>query len=231
VIRLQNIVGAFRDASDADVITSAAAAWMDLTADHETTCKLAETLDEDLPLVRRARGEVYAGSSGLPPEAKAAVEGLKDLLGAGDLLSHRGEIKELTTRIEDARRIASDDAAARLTKELEANVAEIRNRFADMDHGKLDEALRQLDNLKPPEDPSTAPLGDLLARIELVPLRANAATRVLEELQAAGNLARVYVAELVSDPITTEDELDVALGRIRQAAAAELADGNQVRLQ
>jgi hypothetical protein len=231
VMRLQNIVGSFRDASDADVITSAASAWVDLTADHETTCKLAETLDEDLPLVRRARAEVQAGTSGLPPEVKAGVEGLKDLLSAGDLLSHRGEIKDLTTRIQDARRIASDDAAARLTEELETNAAEIRNRFADMDHGKLDEALRQLDDLKPPEDPSTVPLGDLLARIELVAPRAAAATRVLEELQAAGNLARVYVAELVSDPITTEDELDVALGRIRQAVTAELADGNQVRLQ
>ena len=54
---------------------------------------------------------------------------------------------------------------------------------------------------------------------------------MLEELQAAGNLARVHVTELVTEPITTEEELDVALGRIRQAAVAELADGKQVRLQ
>ena len=57
------------------------------------------------------------------------------------------------------------------------------------------------------------------------------ATRVLEELQAAGNLARVHVSQIVTEPITSEDELDVALGRIRQVALVELADGKQVRLQ
>ena len=75
------------------------------------------------------------------------------------------------------------------------------------------------------------PLGDLLARVELVEPRAASTARVLEELQAAGNLARVHVMDLVSEPITTEEELDVALDRIRQAAVAELADGKQVRLQ
>ena len=54
---------------------------------------------------------------------------------------------------------------------------------------------------------------------------------MLEELQAAGNLARVHVSQLVTEPITSEDELDVALGRIRQVALVELADGKQVRLQ
>ena len=38
--------------------------------------------------------------------------------------------------------------------------------------------------------------------------------------------------DLVSEPITTEEELDIALDRIRQAAVAELADcPKQVRLQ
>ncbi len=36
VMRLQNIVGSFRQASDADIVTSTAAAWVDLTADHQT---------------------------------------------------------------------------------------------------------------------------------------------------------------------------------------------------
>ncbi len=231
VTRLQNIVASFRQASDVDIVTTAAAAWVDLTADHRTVCKLIETLDEDLPLVRKARSEVHAGQEGLPSEASSAVAELADLLAAGDLLSHRGAIKDLTMKVQDARRYAATEAAARVTAKLEEARTAIRARFAEMDSGKVDEALRQLDQLAPPAEPTTVPLGDLLARIELVEPRANNTARVLEELQAAGNLARVRVMELVSEPITTEEELDIALGRIRQAAVAELADGKQVRLQ
>jgi hypothetical protein len=72
---------------------------------------------------------------------------------------------------------------------------------------------------------------DLRARIEMADARCTHAARVLEELQAAGNLARVQVSQVVTEPITSEDELDVALGRVRQVALVELADGKQVRLQ
>jgi hypothetical protein len=231
VTRLRNIVASFPQASDADVITTAAGAWADLVADHETVCKLVETLDDDLPLVRAARAEIQAGGEGLEADATAAVGELSDLLATGNLLSHRGEIKQLTIKVQDARRHAATEAAAHITSKLDRARSAIRAGFAEMDTGRLDEALRQLDQLEPPAEPTTVPLGDLLARIELVEPRAANTVRVLEELQAAGNLARVRVTELVSEPITTEEELDIALGRIRQAAAAELADGKQVRLQ
>jgi hypothetical protein len=159
------------------------------------------------------------------------VAELADLLAAGDLLSHRGAIKDLTMKVQDARRHAVTEAAARVTAKLEEARTAIRARFAEMESAKVDEALRQLDQLAPPAEPTTVPLGDLLARIELVEPRANNTARILEELQAAGNLARVRVMDLVSEPITTEEELDIALDRIRQAAVAELADGKQVRLQ
>ena len=96
VTRLQNIVPSFRQASDADVVTSAAAAWADLVGDHETIRKMAHTLDDDLPLVRRARGEISAGADGLSGDVANAHNKLADLLAAGDFFTHRGQIKELT---------------------------------------------------------------------------------------------------------------------------------------
>lgn len=231
VTRLQNIVASFRDASDADVVSDASGAWADLSADHDTVRKLAEALDDDLPIVRAARAEVRAGAQGLPEEAAVALGELGDLLAAGDLLAHRGKIKELTKTVENTRRDAAAKVADALSAKLEEVRASIRAQFAEMDANKLDEALRPIEELSPPSDPTAVPLGDLLGRIELIESRSANTVRLLEELQAAGNLARLSVAELVTDPITSEEELDVALDRIRQAAVAEMADGKQVRLQ
>ena len=231
VTRLQNVVASFRLASDADVVTSAAAAWADLAADHETVRRMADTLEEDLPLVRQARAEISGGDDGLPREAADARSELNDLLAAGDLLSHRGQIKVLTAKVADARLKAVSETKAALTEKLEGLRKGLRDRFADMDAGKIDEALRPVDDLMPADSSADVSLPELRSRLEVADTRCSHAAQVLEELQAAGNLARVRVSEVVTEPITSEEELDVALDRIRLAAATELADGKQVRLQ
>ena len=106
----------------------------------------------------------------------------------------------------------------------------MRERFTGMDAAKIDEALRPVDELLPSGSADIS-FTDLRARIEMADARCAHAARVLEELQAAGNLARVHVSQVVTEPITSEGELDVALGRVRQVALVELADGKQVRLQ
>jgi len=231
VARLQNVVVSFRVASDADVVTSAHAAWADLAADHDTVRKMADTLENDLPLVRKARAEVSAGTNGMPSDAADALAELADQLAAGDLLTHRGQIEDLTNKVADARHKATAEAKAVLTQKVEALRAELLERFADMDDSKVDEALRPLDGLLPSDPTVEIGLADLRARLEVAEGRYSHAVHVLEELQAAGNLARVLVSQLVSESITSEEELDVAIDRIRQAALAELANGKQVRLQ
>jgi hypothetical protein len=231
VTRLQNVVGSFPQSSDADVITIAAGQWADLTADHDVVTKLGETLDDDLPLVRKAQAELQAGGDGLAPAMKQALTELADLLQTSDLLSHRGAVKGLTSRVHDARREAAADAAARLTARLDEVRTAIQSRFADTDSARAREALRQLDELAPPDNPSDLALGELLGRIELVEPRAATATRVLEEITAAGALTWVDVIKLVTEPITTEEELDIALEHIRKAVVDALREGKQVRLQ
>ena len=118
-----------------------------------------------------------------------------------------------------------------LTEKLAISIDTIKSRFAGLDASKVDEALRPVEALRPPPEPADVPLSDLLGRAELVDSRAAIAVRLLEEIQAAGNLARLSIAELVSDPITNEEELKVALVRIRQAVIDELGDGKQVWLK
>ena len=192
---------------------------------------MAQTLDDDLPLVRKARAEVSAGNEGLPTDAADAHAELADLLAAGDLLTHRGRIRELTDKVADARRRATAEMKAALTKKVEGLRAALREQFTDMDVAKVDEALRSLDDLLPSDLTADGSVADLRARLEIAETRYSQAAHVLEDLQAAGNLARVHVSQLVTEPITSEDELNIALERIRHAALAELADKKQVRLQ
>lgn len=195
-----------------------------------TVSELVASLDEDLPLLRDARSEVLAGGEGLACEAQTSVRELSTLLADGNALSHREAIKDLTIKVQDARRRAVTEAIERLTAELDQTRLTIRTRFAKLNTSVIDEALRQLDQLAPSADQPRS-LEDLLPRIELVGPPAATAVGVLEEVQAAGNLARVRVPELVSEPITTEEGLEAALDRIRRAVVADMADGKQVRLQ
>ncbi|MFN0154669.1 MAG: BREX system P-loop protein BrxC [Gaiella sp.] len=231
VTRLQNVVASFRMADDAEVVDSAAGAWADLVADHDVVRSMAETLDEDLPLVRKARAEISAGTDGLPTDAATAHRELADLLSAGDVLTHRGQIKELTNTAIDARRRASTEANTALTEKVESLRASLIERFGEMDGGKINEALRPLDDLLPDPDVDIN-LTDLQARLEVADARSSHAADLLEELRSVvGNLVRVDVSLVVKEPITNEEELDNALERIRRAAVAELAEGKQVRLQ
>ena len=127
-------------------------------------------------------------------------------------------------------RKATSQAEQALITKLESLRAGVRERFTGMDAAKIDEALRPVDELLPSGSADIS-FTDLRARIEMADARCAHAARVLEELQAAGNLARVQVSQVVTEPITSEGELDVALGRVRQVALVELADGKQVRLQ
>jgi hypothetical protein len=231
VTRLRNVVSSFRQATDADVVTTAAAAWVDLIDDHDTIQKMARTLKEDLPLVSKARAEIDAGADGLPRDIAVAQAELADLLAAGDLLTHRGQIKDLTTKVAHARQTAINKARHALTEKVENLRAAVRERFTGMDSAKLDEALRPLDDLLPSGPPANISLPELQARLEVADARSTHAAQVLEELQAAGNLTRIQVSQIAPEAITTEPELDVALERIHQAALAELVEGKQVRLQ
>src|SRR3712207_7674791 len=59
---------------------------------------------------------------------------LADLLTAGDLLTHRGEIKELTNKVADTRQRATAEMNAALTEKLEGLRAALQERFRSEEH-------------------------------------------------------------------------------------------------
>jgi len=230
VTRTASIVERLLDGSEKDAVRTAAQAWADLASGRKTTQALDRIVDEDMDALRAAVAEVQAGAAGLSEDTQTDLATLRDLLAAGDLAGHLAEIKACTARLARSRRAAGQALLEQLEARLAGERERIRTTFAALDDVKVAEALRPLNALLADGDGKPIPVDVLAARLDAVAGRAEQARRVLEEVLDAGQLARVEVGRLAPDPIATEEELDVVLGRIRDAVHAELGEGKKVRL-
>ena len=154
-----------------------------------------------------------------------------ELLGGGDLVAHAARIADLARRLSDARQAAAREAAQSLVEAIERHRDRLQRYFGDVEASVLAEALRPLIDLNPPDDLSGLEAAALASQIDSAQARAAEARRRLDELRSEGRLAWVRAGEFVTEPIATEEEIDPALDRLREAIASELADGRQVRLQ
>ena len=232
VTRTAEILERLRSGTDSEVVSTSAQTWTDLVSGCESVSELARVLEDDLEAVQSAKREVDLGSGGLQAELVSELAELRDLLASGDLANHIARIRAISTRLADDRRKVREQTLSELQTRVQEETERIRERFATVDATTLDEALSGLASLVPSDgDADTVPVTVLIANRDSVEVRAARASAVLDEIQAAGNLARVVVSALVAEPITSEEELEVALGRIRDAVSAELAAGKQVRIQ
>jgi hypothetical protein len=191
---------------------------------------LDTVLQHDLDTLRDAQLQAKAGDGGLTAELASERKELVDLLDGDDLPGHIAQIRAITERIRSRRTAASDAAAGALRQKLEELSERIRDRYTDVGDAVVDEALRPLTDLTPGPEVLPTDYGQLTANLEAAEGRAIKATRQLDEILTHGKIANVVVNDLVSKPISSEDELDSALERIRDAVATELANGKQVRL-
>jgi hypothetical protein len=232
VTRTAEILERLRSGTDSEIVSTSAQTWTDLASGCELVSELARVLEDDLEAVQAAKREVDLGTGGLEADLVTELGELRDLLGSGDLTNHIARIRAISARLADARRKVREQTLSELQTRVHEETARIRERFAGIDSTTFDEALSELATLVPSHgDADSVPVGVLIANRDSVEVRAARASAVLDEIQAAGNLARVVVSGLVAEPITSEEELEVALARIRDAVSAELAAGKQVRIQ
>jgi hypothetical protein len=232
VTRTADILERLRGGTDSEVVSTAAQTWTDLVSGSEAVSRLARVLDDDLETVRRAKREIDLGSAGLGGELLDELDELGDLLASGDLPGHIARIRAISARLDDARRKAREAALSELRRRVQDETKGLRERFANVDQATLSEALTGVAGLVPSDGEADAvPIGVLTANLSAVEARVAQASAVLEEIQAAGNLARIDIGSLVGEPITSEEDLEIALGRIRDAVSAELAAGKQVRIR
>lgn len=231
VARTRVILDRLSDDDDVNVVTTAAETWADLVAGNAEVSRLDGLLQSDMDTLRAAQRESHLSSADLTEDLEEQHQELCDLLRSGDFADHMARLAAIVTGLNDARAEAVQRSAIRLKQSVEESSAALRDAFADLDEAVLVEALRPIESLDPPEELGDLDAGTLDAQVDSVRSRVEVAARQLEELRAAGQLSWVRVTDLVSEPIGSEEELDAAVNRIRDAVATELSEGKRVRLQ
>jgi len=229
ISRCSGLLDRIENGSDAEVVTTTAQSWIDLTAGRSLLGGLDTLLNQDLETLREAKEQLGAGDGGLTVDQISERQELSDLLAHDDLVGSIARIRSITSRLSTARSAAADEVAEQLRERVTVLRINLRERYTGVEDTVFAEALRPLDELIPGDDVRGADLAQLAANIEAAKARADRAARQLDEIVTQGQISHLEINDLVNRPISNEEELSDALNRIREAVATELASGKQVR--
>lgn len=231
IVRTREILDRLDGSDDLEVVTTAHQAWADLAPGCTATSRLDELVSAHLEELRAAHREAERPALGLSEKLQRVRDELRDVLASGDLATHFARITSLSNQLRAERHTLASTAATRLTQTVDSVVAGLKGRFVDMEPALVEEAARPLLALYPPADLDLVDAALLEERINSALGRAAGAAHQLEELRSAGRIMLLRIADLVAGPITSEEEIEPVLQRIREAIAAELAEGKHVRLE
>ncbi|MCY3947565.1 MAG: hypothetical protein OXF61_00025, partial [Acidimicrobiaceae bacterium] len=134
--------------------------------------------------------------------------------------------KSHTTKIEQAKANALASLQGAVAEKVAEATSALRSRYPSVDDDVFDEAIAPLSRLA---DATEIPL--LRANIQSVDGAVGSVSDALDALVATREVRHVRAAEVWSAPITSETELDAALGRLREAVLSELSENTEVRLR
>jgi len=231
-IAVDHVATAVRDVAGADdelTVQTALGSWDDLVHGRTVIESLSAIIDSNLPDLQLAKRVADSKPLGLDDQFVADHAELCDLLAAGELATKLGRIVALANGIEKARTERLRSIRERLQKAVAEERDSLSTRYAQLEPDVIAEALADLDRLVPADGDGTS--ADVLeARCDAISTTAAKVQRRLDEVIARDRLATVSVTEVVADLITSPDDLDAALERIRARVEGLLADGKQVRL-
>lgn len=198
----------------------------DLADGRTAVVELAELVENEMPTLRDAVAARHNAFQLDDPDIDSEAAGLTELLARARYGDDLAKIKSHTTKIEHA--IASTEASLRetLTERVAEATESLRSRYPSVDDDVFSDLVAPLARLT---DAASIPL--LRANIQGIEGAVRAVSDALDTLVATREVRHVRAAEVWSAPITSEAELDTALGRLREAVLSELDDDTEVRFR
>ena len=191
------------------------------------------TVTDVADLVREQMGTLRAAVLGIVTAAMLdndsgpgwALE-LRELLDRANYRDDLARLKSLTNKIELA--AAEEEHAIRsaVTSRVESAVQVLRSRYPMIDDHAFAQATEPLKQLAAVDG-----LALLRANVDAVTGAAERATASLNVLSTTKEVRHIRISDVWSGPISSADDLETALSRLREAVLSQLDDDTEVRFR
>lgn len=223
---MHELLGRVLSEDDELVVTTIHERHADLAAGRAEVPAIAELVDQQFDVLKAAQRAVQFTRELTHDDRDQWSEELDELLKRARYAADLARIKTLTTTIETEAAVEAQALTAELVIAVEGAISSLRSRHPSIDDGVFENTV--------------APLRSLTGATDLLALRANVHAVVgvsqgvadaLDVLATTREVRHVKVADVWSGPITSTDDLDTALARVKEAVLAELADDTEVRFR
>jgi hypothetical protein len=196
----------------------------DLSAGRSAISQLAELVENEMPSLAAARKAQIEGAA--LDESAGEAEELSELLARARYSDDLAKIKAATTSIEATIASKLSTLQSDLDEQTAAAQEKLRSRFPSVDDSVFADVTSRLRAL-----PNATSIPILEANRQSVEGLAQSASDELDRLSSTREVKHVRPAEVWSSPITSVEELDSALDRIRTAVISQLAPDAEVRFR
>ncbi len=223
---MDELLGRVMSTDDELVVTTMHERAADLDAGRQAVVDIAALVNDQIDTLRAARVAVATAAQLADDEAPGWGQDLQELLDRARYGDDLARIRSLTTKVEAGAENEANEQRASITTQVETAIDSLRSRYPTVDDDAFADA--------------TAGLHSLAEASELSLLRANAdavsgivqkIASSFDVLSTTKEVRHVRVSDIWAGPITTADELDTALERLRERVLAELGDDTEVRFR
>lgn len=217
-----------RIASDDDELTvkTLHECQADLASGKPSVIALAELVEAELDQLKAARRAVGAGLMLDTVESREWSNEIGELLERAQYREDLAEIKSLTTSIETATHAAESELATSVEAAVDDAVKKLRTAYPTVDDDDFERAVRLVSALVVANG-----IGVLRSNLAAVGGSSQQAAEALAALSTTKQVHHVRVSDVWAGPISSEDELDMALDRLRDAVVNKLDDNSEVRFR
>jgi len=198
----------------------------DLAEGLEAVPILAELVETEMPILRAALAAQHHGAESGDDAATAEAGTLGELLARARYGDDMAKIKASTTAIETAVATRKNTLKADLESAVGEVLDNLRTRYPGVEDSVFESATERLRHLSDTDDNPV-----LQANRQAIEGIARVAADTLDTSTATREVRHVRPEEVWSGPITSEEEMDLALGRLREAILEALDADTEVRFR